>query len=194
MLYSFSQPEIQTNLIKNHHSTHQPIYCLHPSSFCITFEELHFWQGVCALSERSSWDRDRLYAMGVQANNHLVRLCFGSQHFLAQCGGVCPDQTYRRLEISTEEKQRLCSYCHRMGGSSVHCRAVVGSPGCNRRRLVLDFLHLWVVDVGFRQGTCLYQHIYKQYSLHKNSEVFVQEIKRDQQELSLQQNHHFEDG
>lgn len=30
----------------------------------------------------------------------------------------------------------------------------------------------------------------KQHSLHKNSEVFVQEIKRGQQELSLQQNHH----
>lgn len=30
----------------------------------------------------------------------------------------------------------------------------------------------------------------KQHSLHKNSEVFVQEIKRGQQELSPQQNHH----
>lgn len=87
MPYSFSQPEIQTNLIKNHHSTHQPIYCLHPSSFCITFEELHFWQGVCALSERSSWDRDRLYGqlMGNNAQTKHWKIkpslfsCFNSQ-------------------------------------------------------------------------------------------------------------------
>lgn len=60
-IYIFLQPEVQKNFIKNHHSTHQPIYCLHPSSFHITAEELRFGEGVCTVSKRPSWDRGRLY-------------------------------------------------------------------------------------------------------------------------------------
>lgn len=171
MLYSFLQPEIQTNLIKNHHSTHQPIYCLHPSSFSITFEELHFWQGVCSFTERSSWDRDRLYGklMGNNAQTKHWKIkpsllsCFNSQWVnfafqYATMNFVTSDISSRSNELSVSKSKTATNCTYNITNREIFFMYVIGGRQSYSTASMFMFLFtaIWLLILCLQLHDCWY--------------------------------------